>query len=199
MTVASYDGRVPRVAPRRLLPLICGTVLLSACGSPPEPPQTSPPQPSRSIVVPTASLPSGYPGVPQPTLPTTTYPAPTLPTLPVPTTRPTRTTPPTTSPPPGAPRCTGGPSGAQVLAVVKGRPGIPDDNLDVTEGPYCAGSWQFTILGIAGQDEDSVEPLLVVTSGRPSSLTVVEAGTDVCTDRVEDDAPPGIRVRACGS
>jgi hypothetical protein len=67
-----------------------------------------------------------------------------------------------------------------VLAVVKGRPGIPDDNLDVTEGPYCAGSWQFTILGIAGQDEDSVEPLLVVTSGRPSSLTVVEAGTDVC-------------------
>ena len=107
---------------------------------------------------------------------------------------------PTITPPPTpAPRCTGGPTRAQVLAVVKGRAGMPDEDLAVTEGPYCSGTWQFTIVGIAGQDDDAVEPLLVVTTGRPSALRVVEAGTDVCTDRVSADAPPGIRVRACGS
>jgi hypothetical protein len=66
-------------------------------------------------------------------------------------------------------------------------------------GPYCAGSWQLSIIGIVGETADEEEQLLVVTSGRPAALTLIEAGTDVCTDRVEDDAPAGIRVRACGS
>jgi hypothetical protein len=140
-------------------------------------------------------MPSASAGVPSaiggyPTLP------PAIPTIPV---APAFTTPSTTPPPTPAPRCTSGPTRAQVLAAIKGRAGIPDDDLAVTEGPYCSRSWQFTIVGIAGAADDTVEPLLVVTTGQPAALRVIEAGTDVCTDRVEDDAPPGIRVRACGS
>jgi hypothetical protein len=192
MTFASYDGRVPRFATRRFLPIVFGSALLVGCGSPPQPLPTAPPGPVGSGPLPSASA-----GIPSaigayPTMPT-------IPTIPVaPTTA--RTITPTTTPPPSpAGRCTSGPTRPQVLAVIKGRPGIPDDDLAVTEGPYCAGSWQFTIVGIAGASDDAVEPLLVVTTGRPSALRVVEAGTDVCTDQVEDDAPPGIRVRACGT
>lgn len=124
-------------------------------------------------------------------------PLPTYPTLPPPAPRPA-TTPATTGPKPAA-KCTSGPTGAQVLAVVRGKPGIPDSELDVHAGPYCSGSWQFTELELAGKTEDQVEPLLVVTTGKPAALTLVEAGADVCSDRVQRDAPPGIRVRACGS
>ena len=189
---------MPRVATLRFLLAACGLALLAGCGSPPQPLPTAPPEPVGSGPLPSAGpgLPSGIGTYPTaPTLPTV---PPTLPTYPV--VVPTTTRPPTTTPPPSpAPRCTSGPTRPQVLAVIKGRPGIPDDDLDVTDGPYCAGSWQFSIVGIAGSSDDTVEPLLVVTSGRPSALRVVEAGTDVCTDPVEDDAPPGIRVRACGS
>jgi len=125
-----------------------------------------------------------------PTLPPTLPPAVVVPTI---------TTRPATPPPTPAKRCTSGPTAAQVLTVIKGRPGMPDQELKVVEGPYCSGSWQFTIVGIAGASDEAEESLLVVTTGRPAALKVVEAGTDVCTDRVEDDAPPGIRVRACGS
>jgi len=85
-----------------------------------------------------------------------------------------------------------------VLAVIKGKPGIPNEQLEVHDGPYCSGSWQFTALEIAGKSPDEVEPLLVVTTGKPTALTLVEAGADVCSLRVQQDAPPGIRVRACG-
>jgi hypothetical protein len=203
MTVASYDGRVPRLASRRFLPIVCGLALLAGCGSPPQPLPTAPPEPVGSGPLPSASagLPPAIGGYPTNGYPTGGYPTPpvTIPTIPV--APPTRFTPPPTSKPPPSPagRCTSGPTRAQVLAVIKGRAGIPDDELAVIEGPYCSGSWQFTIVGIAGASDDAVEPLLVVTTGRPSALRVVEAGTDVCTDRVEDDAPPGIRVRACGS
>jgi len=192
MNFEAYDGRVPRLATHRLLPIVCGLALLAGCGSPPRPLPTAPPEPVRSG--PPLSAPAGQPSAigGYPTLP------PTIPTYPgVPTI--TRPAPTTTPPPSPAPRCTSGPTRAQVLAVIKGRPGIPDDDLAVTEGPFCSRSWQFTIVSIAGADDKAVEPLLVVTTGRPSALRVVEAGTDVCTDRVEDDAPPGIRVRACGS
>lgn len=113
----------------------------------------------------------------------------------------TTTTAPTTAPtkaPAGAGLCKSGPSKAQVLAVVKGKPGIPDEPLEVTAGPYCSGSWQFAQLQIKGKDDDEVDPLLVVTKGKPASLTLVEAGGDVCSDPVQADAPAGIRVRACG-
>ena len=182
--------------------------LLAACGQPPQPRPTAPPHartgngpfPSSSAdpvpghYVPGPSAPDGlptigYPAVPAPALPNATLPATTLPT-----------TVPTSPPPSPAGRCTRGPTKLQVLAVVKDRPGIPaNQDLQVDEGPYCAKTWQFTIVGIVGQDAGQVEPLLVVTSGTPSALTLIEAGTDVCTDRVLDDAPPGIRVRACGA
>jgi hypothetical protein len=194
---------VHRVA-RRLLPVVGCAVLLAGCGSPPRPLPTAPPRTSGSVgpsgvssAAPTVPSypPAGEPGtLPPGGLPT--YPMPTLPTrTTVPTTSPT-TTRPTPSP---APRCTGGPTKQQVLDLVKGRPGIPERELTVTEGPFCSGSWQFAIVGIAGQSDDDVEPLLVLSTGRPSELRLIEAGADVCTDRVERDAPPGIRVRACGS
>jgi hypothetical protein len=184
----------------RLLAVLGCATLLAGCGAPPRPQPTAPPRTSASGSAAPSGLPSYLPGGLPPTLPPTglpTYPTPTYPTLPTtaPTTAPT-TTRPTPSP---AARCTGGPTKQQVLDLVQGKPGIPDEDLTVTEGPYCAASWQFAILGIAGRDTDDVEPLLVVSTGRPSALRLLEAGTDVCTDRVERDAPAGIRVRACGS
>ncbi len=195
---------VPHRRARRLLPVLGCAALLAGCGAPPQPQSTAPPRtPAGSGVNPSAvpsQLPGGVPAtVPltYPTLPAPTLPAPTLPTLP--TTVPT-TPPPTTRPTPSpAGRCTGGPTEQQVLDLVEGRPGIPEADLTVTEGPYCASSWQFAIVRIAGQGDDKEEPLLVVSTGRPSRLQLVEAGADVCTTRVEQDAPPGIRVRACGA
>jgi hypothetical protein len=138
--------------------------------------------------LPTGGLPPG--GLPTPVATLPTYPLPTVTTT-------TPTTPPSPTPSPAA-KCTSGPTGAQVLAVIKGKPGIPNETLEVHAGPYCSGSWQFTELEIAGKNADQVEPLLVVTTGKPTALTLVEAGADVCSDRVQHDAPPGIRVRACG-
>jgi hypothetical protein len=193
-------------------------VVTAGCGGrPPEPLPTAPPQP-------TGSLPSGYasgapigpapsgnvptlPGLPSNALPNNPlpgYPLPTypLPTYPLPTyPQPTRTTPPTTRPttrpPSPAPRCGSGPTAAQVLAVVTGRPGVPSGKeLQVTKGPFCAGTWQFSTVVLKAEPDS--EPLQVVTTGRPASLTLVEAGADVCSDRVQTGAPRGIRVLACG-
>jgi hypothetical protein len=200
----------------RLLPVLGVIAVLAGCGAPPQPLPTSPPEapsssgafpsPSAGVPVPGQPLPGVQPGVQPGGLPTGAlppgglptgypiYPAPTLATTTAP-----RTTPPSPTPSPAG-RCTNGPTKQQVLGVVKGKPGIPANrDLRVTEGPYCSGSWQFTIVGIAGEGPDDVEPLLVVTNGRPSALKLIEAGADVCTERVEDDAPAGIRVRACGA
>jgi hypothetical protein len=167
-------------------PLLAVAVLVAACGAPPEPLPTAPPE-----AVSSAAVASGYPsagpttypmpsgGLPangNPTLGLPTYPTPTLPTV---------TPAPTTPRPSPAPECRHGPSAAQVIAVVRARPGIPTGpRLDAKQGPYCAGTWQFTVLGEAGKTLDQVEPLLVVTTGRPSALTVVEAGADVCSSHV---------------
>jgi hypothetical protein len=183
--------------PRPLLSLLAVTAaVLAACGSPPRPLPTAPP-PARVSAFPSAQ--PSLPGLPTTvvTPPPIAGPPPTYPTLPpAATTRPPATTPPTTGPKPAA-RCTSGPTGAQVLAAVAGRPGIPDTQLDVHAGPYCSGSWQFTELELSGKTADQVDPLLVVTTGKPAALTVVEAGADVCSDQVQQ-APAGIRVRACG-
>ena len=150
--------------------------------------------------VPTAGIPTG--GYPPGGMPTGLPGYPIIPTLP--TTRTSTPTPtPTRSLPPAAPACTSGPTKAQMLAAVRGTEGLPPNkSFEVRLGPYCAGSgagsWQLAILGIVGEDADEAEELLMVTTGRPASLTLIAAGTDVCTDRVEDDAPVGIRVRACG-
>jgi len=195
-----------------MLPLIGAVVVLAACGQPPQPSPTGPPpdfhNPSSAPSGPGAGgMPSGLlPGT-YPTAggyPTTgaypTYPG--YPTYPVYPTYPgyPRATPSasaTPSAPPAAPRCTKGPTGAQILAVIKDRPGIPANaHLVVKAGPYCAGTWQFTALGEAGTD---VDPLQVVTNGEPAALKLVEAGADVCSDHVHHAAPAGIRVWACGS
>ena len=182
-------------------------VLLGGCGSPPKPLPTAPPRASVSVgAAPSvAPVPPGVPSLTPPTgvLPPTALPTYGLPTAVLPTygqpttTRPTPTRL-TTPPPAPAPACTAGPTGEQILAVVRGRSGVPaDQELKINDGPFCAGEWQFATVGLVS-DANS-EPLLAVTRGRPESLQLVEAGTDVCSDVVERDAPPGIRVLACGS
>ncbi|MFI7596506.1 hypothetical protein [Actinoplanes sp. NPDC049681] len=127
-----------------------------------------------------------------------------LPTLPYTppvgaTTGPATTAPGATGPSP-APKCTGGPTTAQVVGVVEGTAGIPDRQLKVIDGPFCSGKWQFATIEIVAKDsEDKYEPLFVVTTGEPAALQLVEAGTDVCSQRVRAEAPAGIRVRACGA
>jgi hypothetical protein len=190
----------------RLLPVfglpVIGIALLAGCGTPPEPLPTAPPPnfgspgaaPSGSAGVPTFSPPvgvptAGYPTYQNPAYPTyPAYPTATAPSTPA-TTRPTG--------PPPAPKCTNGPTAAQILAVIEGKPGIPPNaQLVLKAGPYCAGTWQFSTVGEAGPNFD---PLQVVTTGKPAELKLVEAGADVCSDHVHHAAPVGIRVWACGS
>ncbi|MGX6604661.1 hypothetical protein ACWKSP_21400 [Micromonosporaceae bacterium Da 78-11] len=189
----------------RLIPLAGLLILLSACGEPPQPPLTSPPLATGSA----ASAPSVVPVLPTtvatqplPATPPTVLPPPTYPTYTARTTRPTTTTPTTRSPTPTpshAPRCAGEPTGAQILALIKGQPGVPDQPLKVVQGPLCAGDWSFTTVEITGQDEDELEPLMVLATGKADTLALVGAGSDVCSNQVQADAPPGVRVLACGS
>ncbi|WP_306204859.1 hypothetical protein [Actinoplanes sp. RD1] len=201
------------------LPMIAGALVacgaLAACGAPPEPPATAPPLPTGPGPSASLSLPPPVLTPIQPTqttpggLPTTT---PAWPTLPATTTTPVYTppvTPTTTIPTPAtpatpgqssAPKCTAGPTAAQLIAVVEGTNGIPDRPLKVVDGPFCSGSWQFSVMEIEAEDAgDKFEPLAVVTKGQPAALQLVEAGTDVCSLVVQNEAPAGIRVRACGA
>jgi hypothetical protein len=182
-----------RVSPStRLIPLLAGAVaLLSGCGEPPQPLPTSPPYVTSQAQippgqVPTAALPTGlppaYPGYPAPTTTATNAP---LTKSPTPT-------------PSHAAKCRTAPTGPQVLALIKGKPGIPNDPLRIDEGPFCAGDWSFTTVEITGKNADDVEPLLVVATGKGTTLTLVAAGSDVCTGPVQTGAPAGIRVLACG-
>ena len=190
------------------LGVLIGAVLtlLSACGTPPPPPHDSPPLAGPSAVP--LSLPASMPGV-APTLPPTLATTPTFGTYPTYTTYPTypapaytTTTPATTVSPTPTPshaaRCTGSPTGAQILTLLKTRKGIPNKTFKVTDGPYCSGTWSFTTVEVAGANPDQLEPLMVVATGKDATLKVFEAGSDVCTFQVHRDAPPGIRVLACG-
>lgn len=176
-----------------------GVLLLSAaCGPPPEALPTGPTIPHASsvgtlpasglapppIVVTTTPLVTPT-GATPPGLPTYTYPAQT------PTTTTTATSP--TPTPSYAPRCTGQPTGAQIVTLAKKSPAVPDQNLTVLGGPYCATTWSFTVIGMTG-----AEPLSVVTTGTGTTLTLVTVGTDVCNPTVKAQAPAGIRALACG-
>ncbi len=192
------------MSPRTICPaLIVGLSLLSAaCGAPPESLPTEPPLPRVSGNLPAGGLaPSAAPTVwsapvvTPPVLPGNGTPPPPLPTV---TTRATTPAviPTSTSPgptPSQAPRCATEPTGAQIIAEAKKSPSVPDGNLAVVEGPYCSGAWSFTMLGMTG-----AESLSVVTTGTGATLALVTAGTDVCNPRVKAEAPPGIRVLACG-
>jgi hypothetical protein len=194
------------VFPRtRVIPLAVGVLLLiAACGSPPEALPTAPPIPPAGspgslpasglappplITTPPAVTPTGAipPGLPT-GLPTYTYPTRT------PATTSTTTT--TTSPTPTpsyAPRCTGQPTGVQIVTLAKKSPAVPEQNVTVLDGPYCGGTWSFTVIGMTG-----AEPLSVVTTGSGTTLTLVTVGTDVCNPTVRTQAPAGIRALACG-
>lgn len=178
-----------------------GVLLLSAaCGSPPEalptgptiphaggtlPPSGLAPPPAvvttPPLMTPTAATPPG--------MPTYTYPTRTPVT---PSSSPATTTSPTPAPS-YAPRCTGQPTGAQVVTLAKKSPAVPDQNVTVLDGPFCGGDWSFTVIGMTG-----AEPLSVVTTGTGTTLTLVTVGTDVCNPRVRTQAPAGIRALACG-
>ena len=185
----------------RLFAVLAVAALLAGCGTPPEPLPTTAPQPTGSIsVAPPPSFPPRPSAIPTPT-PLPTYLPTYRPPVAVPTTRRTPRTTTTTRPAPTtspAPPCTGGPTREQVLSLVRTAPGVPTEptGLAVSEGPFCAGVWQLSLVVIQGQTRD---PLLVVTRGSPGAITLIAAGGDVCTDEVESGAPPGIRVRACGA
>lgn len=193
----------------RAVPVLGALVLLAACGKPPQPAPTAPPEKPGTPSLATSG--PGAPGLDSPSMaPSFAWPAtppggtavPAYPTYPVPTyalpTAPAVTTPPapaTTGPKP-APACTSGPTAAQVITLARTAPGIPPGlPMTVAGGPYCQSSWQYTKINTrAGED-----PLLIVSTGAPTALKLVEAGQDVCSDKVANSAPAGIRVLACGS
>lgn len=159
--------------------LVCA--VLTACGTPP-------------------GL-AGAGGTPTPdatTGPSATPGVPTGPPTAPPTAPPTVGLPSATPSPSGFPEfypvdCAGRPTVAQVIRAVR-RAGnlLPAGSRATAEtGPLCSGTWQFTVLAIPGQ-----ELLAVVTRGRPTALTLITAGTDVCSVPVRVEAPPGIRSAA---
>jgi hypothetical protein len=148
------------------------------------------------VTLPSAGLPL-TPGAGLPAYPTYPgYPA-------YPTRAPGRTTPTTTRAPTPTPshaaRCPGEPTAAQILEVIKGKPGIPDKPLKVEDGPFCSGDWSLSTVNLAGGTEKQLEPLTVITYGKGADLTLLVAGTDACTNLVQSQAPAAIRVLACGS
>jgi hypothetical protein len=215
-----------RLTPLLSAALLAGGVplLLAACGEPPQPLPTSPPfsalpsgQPSGTV--PSAALPT-VPGAPPATglLPTQPYPGTGgypgvngypgggypggggyTPPVATTTTHAATTNSPTPTPSHAA-KCTGAPqpTAAQMLALIKGKQGIPKETLKVFDGPDCAQDWSFALVGVASKAQSKQDPLFVVAVGPGSSLQLVTAGSDVCNDPVQKDAPAGIRVLACG-
>jgi hypothetical protein len=193
ITMNAPSGRIPAWGPFALG--VGAAIVLGGCGRPPEPLPTAPPRPT--ITGSAAASATAYPGGWSPAPPTAIPTVPPGDGIPVPT----PVVPPTTVPPSPAPKCRSGPTAAQILAAIRGKPGVPvDEPLRVSSGPFCAGTWQFAAVGLQSDPDDKKsDPLLVVTRGRPTALTVIEAGADVCSDRVQGDAPAGIRVLACGA
>lgn len=158
---------MPRL--RLLVPLALGAVALAAgCGKPPD----LQPQP----------------GVPIPT----SAPRPSATGRPIPL--PSASQSPTPSPAASFSEtyyvaCLGRPSGEQVVAAVRAKTNLLPRNgtIGVTTGPLCSGTWQYTILQAPNKD-----PLLVVTKGTPTALSIVTAGSDVCTITVRTQAPAGL-------
>lgn len=176
--------------------------LLGACGEPPQALPSSPPyvtpSPAPISLGPSTGFPlaTGTTTQPFPTG-TTTYPTGTFPTQTTATTTAPQTVPATPTPSHAA-KCPAQPTGAQILALVKQEPGVPNQPMRIFEGPFCSGTWSFTTVEITGQDADDLEPLMVVATGTGDSLDAIAVGSEVCIDRVETSAPPGIRVLACG-
>jgi hypothetical protein len=146
---------------------------LAGCGTPPE----LRPQPGSSVPQPPSESPSdsssGEPAIdelPPPSPAATASPAPSFAeeyALP----------------------CEGNPSSDEIIALARRAGLLPRTGaVTVAKGPVCAGSWQYTIVNVPGK-----EPLQIVSRGTPDNLTMVTAGTDVCTIQVRTEAPAGIR------
>lgn len=90
--------------------------------------------------------------------------------------------------------CTAGPSAKQLLTFLRGSHGLLPQGVTATvrTGPLCADGWQYSQVDVTGH-----ESLQVVTRGEPGALTLVTAGTDVCTIAVRVTAPEGVRRLAC--
>lgn len=158
---------------RTLAAIVACAALTSACGVPPElrdPPGDVVPSPkTEAPVTPLPSHSSQTPSTPSPTR--SGFPEET------------------------AVSCGGRPTGAQVVAALRRSSGLLPSGVNVTVragDPQCAGTWQYAVVLIPNSD-----PLIVVTRGQPGSLTVVTAGTDVCSIPVRTEAPAGIRTLAC--
>lgn len=146
--------------------------------------------------LPGGNLPGGpLPGAPLPGAP---LPGGNLPGVPPPVTSAPLPTPsprgPSAKP---APRCPQAATATQVLDAVRRSPGLlpAGVRLQVRQGPYCASGWQYAVVQVVVQPEP--EPLRVVTRSSGTALTVVTAGTDVCSEPVRAKAPPGIQTLAC--
>jgi hypothetical protein len=138
----------------------------------------------------TLAPPAAAPASPLPVGSPSPVPAPSLPPLPSPT--PAFRSPPPSGPPSFADgyavSCAGYPAVSRILSVLRNQNVIGSSaNMAASTGPLCAGGWQYTVLSETGH-----EPLQVVTQGAPGHLTLVTAGTDVCTPVVLTQAPPGI-------
>jgi hypothetical protein len=179
MSTYVKDRLVPLVTPyrarrRRLLALaVLTAVPLAGCGAPPElDRRTDRPAPPTATGTPSATA--------------TASPAPT----------PSAAPPlPTATPDTGtvAVACRNGPSKDRIIRLVRGAAGVlPNGGVTVRTGPLCADDWQYAVLAVSGYED-----LTVVTRGRPEALTLVTAGTDVCTIEVRTSAPTGIRTLAC--
>lgn len=157
---------------RTLATVVACAALTSACGVPPElqdPPGGQVPSPRTEA--PATPLPSPTHVVPTPSLSRSGFPEET------------------------AVSCAGRPTGAQVIAAVRRSSGLLPSGVRATVrtgDPQCAGTWQYAVVQVPNSD-----PLIVVTRGEPNALTVVTAGTDVCSIPVRTGAPAGIRTLAC--
>ncbi|MEU6072676.1 hypothetical protein [Micromonospora sp. NPDC047074] len=156
--------------------VLLAALSLAACGTPPE---LREPAPTSAPTRTAGPAPTGTPGVPPSPPPPTGLPGAGQPTadsglVAVP--------------------CPGGPSGARIIDLVRGRGGVLPNGVrvQVRTGPLCAGEWHYTLLDVAGH-----EALQVVTQGRPGAPRLVTAGTDVCTAEVRAAGPPGIRTLVC--
>jgi hypothetical protein len=171
------EGLVPKATlPHQVGALACAAAALAAlaaCGTPPElRPKPGSPVPEPSV------LPSPSTGAEPPTA-EATPPGETAAVSPLPSFAEEYATP-----------CSGYPTAHQVMALVRQSGGLlpRTGSVTVVKGPLCAGSWQYTIFSVPQK-----EPLQVVSRGTPGNLTLVTAGTDICSIEVRTAGPVGIR------
>ena len=76
----------------------------------------------------------------------------------------------------------------QVISLVRNQTQIRPSR--ASNGPLCAGTWQYTELQVPDRD-----PVQAVTATR-DTLRLIAVGTDVCTVEVKLQAPSAIRTAA---